>query len=101
MKKNICNKCNTELSKTDKTCFNCGELNPIIYKSVSEGIISGILSILCSDIPLLGFLSVLSGFTYSKRIKGIDRCYKQYILIIVLTVIGLILTIFTWIFKNI
>jgi len=101
MKKIICKNCNTELKKTDKNCFNCGELNPNIYKDVIEGIISGILAILCYDFALIGFLTSLCGFTYAKRIKDIEKYKKHYLIIIILTITGLILTFINWIYNNI
>ena len=52
-KKIMCKNCNTEISKDDKKCFNCGELNPTLKSCVVEGIISGVLAILFSKMPLL------------------------------------------------
>lgn len=96
-KKILCKNCDTEISKDDKKCFNCGELNPTLKSCVVEGIISGVLAILFSRIPLLGFLSALCGFTYSSKIKGIEKYKTMYITILILTIIGLLLTLINWI----
>lgn len=95
-KKIICKNCNTEIIKDDIKCFNCGELNPNLNSYVVEGIISGVLAILFSKLPLLGFLSALCGFTYSNKIKRIEKFKNKYILILVLTIIGLVLTLINW-----
>ena len=100
LKKIICKNCNNEINENDKKCFTCGSLNPNLNKNAIAGIISGILAIVFSGLALIGFLSALCGFTYANRIKGIEKYKTQYVIILLLTIVGLFLTLINWIFNN-